>query len=133
MVETIAGWLAQIPSDAALWCVVVAFIALDVLVGTIKAFATKTVSSEKARLGVLHKMGFICAMLLCTVIDIAQSIADLGFEVPTLSVCSVMIILCEIYSLAEQIHDMNPDINLSFLEKHTDRNNDKENDDGKEA
>lgn len=126
MIDTVTQWLTEIPIDAALWCVVMAFIILDVLVGTVKAFITHTVSSEKARKGVLHKMGFIGAMLLCTCIDIAQGVADLGFTVPTLTVCAVMIILCEIFSLCEQIHEMNPDINLSFLENQlsTDKGDD---------
>ena len=66
MIETIANWLETIPVDCALWIVVIIFIALDVIAGTTKAFLTKTVSSEKARKGIMHKMGYVLAMLMCT-------------------------------------------------------------------
>lgn len=115
MIDVIANWMQSIPNDCALWIIVMIFIALDVLVGTVKAVITKTVSSEKARKGVLHKMGFITAMLICTSIDIAQQIADMGYSVPVLGLCSTMIIACEIFSLCEHAQEMNPDINLSFL------------------
>lgn len=115
MIDAIVGWLESIPWDSALWVVVLIFIALDVLVGTVQAILTKTVSSEKARKGVLHKMGFITAMLICTFIDIAQQIADIGYSVPVLGFCAVMIIVCEIFSLCEHAKEMNPDIKLDFL------------------
>lgn len=117
MVEILSTWLEGLPLDAALWIIVVIFIILDVLFGTIKAILTKTVSSEKARMGVLHKMGFICAMLLCTFADIAQNAYDFGFSVPVLPMCAVMIVICEVFSLCEHIKQMNPDISLDFLHK----------------
>lgn len=115
MIEIVAHWLQTIPTDTALWCVVLVFIALDVIVGTVKAWLTGTISSEKARKGVMHKTGFIVVMTLCTLIDIAQNVADIGFSVPVLGACSVMIICCEIFSLCEHIQQLNPDIDLKFL------------------
>lgn len=115
MIDLIANWLQSIPWDSALWIVVIIFISLDVIVGTAKAFITKTVSSEKARKGVLHKMGFITAMVLCTAIDIAQKIIDIGYSLPVLGICATMIILCEIFSLCEHAREMNSDIKLDFL------------------
>ena len=118
MIDIISQWLQSIPVDTALWCVTLFFIALDVIVGTVKAVLTKTVSSEKARKGILHKSGFITAMLICTFIDIAQKVVDLGFSVPVLGMCCVMIIMCEIFSLCEHAQEMNPDLNLTFLHSH---------------
>lgn len=115
MIETISSWLQSVPVDSALWILVLVFIVLDVVAGTVKAIITKTVSSEKARKGVMHKMGYIFAMLMCTFIDIAQSIADLGYTVPLLEVCAVMICITEIFSLCEHIKELNPDIKLDFL------------------
>ena len=115
MIDLVAHWLQTIPHDMALWFVVLVFIALDVIVGTIKAWLSGTISSEKARKGVMHKTGFIVVMTLCTLIDIAQHVADIGFTVPVLGVCSIMIIGCEVFSLCEHVQELNPDIDLKFL------------------
>lgn len=122
MIDIVSQWLQAMPIDAALWIVALAFIALDVIAGTAKAIITRTVSSEKARKGVLHKSGFILALALCTFIDIAQHVADIGFSVPVLAGCASMIVLCEIYSLCEHIQECAPDINISFL-KPKDKDN----------
>lgn len=115
MIETITEMLKAIPSDCTLWIIACVFIALDVIVGTTKAIITKTVSSEKARLGVMHKTGFIFVLLLCSCIDIAQQIVDLGFQIPLLGAATLMICATEIFSIAEHIKELNPDINLAFL------------------
>lgn len=117
MVDSIASWLMSIPLDCALWVIVVAFIALDVIVGTVQAFLTKTVSSEIARKGIMHKLGYITAMLVCSFVDVAQQIADFGFTVPVLFLCSAMIVTAELYSLCEHAQEMNPDIDIDFLHK----------------
>lgn len=116
MIETITELLKTIPSDCTFWIITCVFIALDVIVGTTKAIITKTVSSEKARQGVMHKTGFIFVMLLCSCIDIAQQIIDLGFQIPLLGAATFMICATEIFSIAEHIKELNPDINLSFLQ-----------------
>lgn len=97
------------------WLIALCFIALDVLIGTCKAWAKGEISSKVARQGVMHKMGFIGALALCTLIDFSQRYLDLGFSVPTLAACVIMVSLCECYSIMEHIQDMNPDINLRFL------------------
>ena len=117
MIDLIAHALNMLPLDCALWIVTLAFIALDVIAGTVKAIITKTVDSQKAREGVLHKCGFILALALCTFIDIAQHVADIGFSVPVLAGCATMIILCEIYSLCEHVQECTPGIDISVLKK----------------
>lgn len=117
MIDVMVTWLEGMPWDTSLWTITLLFIIADVLFGTIKAALRKCLSSEKARLGILHKMGFICAMTLCTFIDAAQHVADLGFTIPVLPMCCVMIMIAEIMSLCEHVKDMNPCANLDFLEK----------------
>ena len=116
MIDIIAQWLETIPTDTALWVVVTVFITLDVVLGTVKAALNKTLSSTKARQGVLHKSAFFATMLLCNFVDIAQTVGDFGFHVPVSALCAIMIVGCEVLSICEHIKDMNPDINLSFLE-----------------
>lgn len=117
MVETVGAWLQGIPNDAACWAAIAVFIALDVVLGTAKAAIKKELSSTKAREGLMHKAGFIGAMLLCNLIDIVQGTLDLGYSVPLTLGCAVMICVCEVMSIAEHIQELNPEINLSFLHK----------------
>lgn len=117
MIDALTGMLQTLPTDAALWLVVCVFIALDVILGTVKAAMTKTLSSSIARQGIMHKIGFIGALLLCNFVDIAQGVADFGFQVPVSGLCAVMIVACEVLSICEHIHELNPDIDLAFLEK----------------
>lgn len=116
MIETITGWLASMQTDTALWILVLLFISLDVILGTVKAWSKGEISSKKARQGVMHKMGFIGAMLLCNLVDIAQGIADFGYQVPVTLLCAIMIVTCEVMSICEHVQEMNPGIDLRFLE-----------------
>lgn len=124
MIETIGNWIQTIPSDAAAWAAIAVFIALDVILGTVKAAIRKELSSAKARQGLMHKAGFVGAMLLCNLIDIVQRSFDLGYSVPLTTGCAVMICACEIMSICEHIQELNPEINLSFLKKHDNNNGD---------
>ena len=121
MIEQIINWIQTIPINSACWILVITFIGLDVVIGTFKAYITKTISSAKARQGLMHKTSFIGALLLCNLIDIAQSITvikdALGFTIPISTLCSIMIISCEIMSICEHIKELNPDIKLDFLKK----------------
>lgn len=120
MVEWLTGLLESWPQDVTLWAVVMVFVALDVVLGTVKAWITRTLSSSKAREGILHKMGFLGAMLLCTLIDVVQGLSigpELGFTVPVSLLCAAMIVMCEVMSICEHIKDMNPEIDLKFLDR----------------
>ena len=123
MLDPITKWLISIPTDEALWVLVLMFITLDVMLGTTRAAINRELSSTMARQGIMHKMGFIGAMLLCNIIDIAQGIGHvnemLGYAVPVTALCTTMIISCESISIAENIQAMNPDIDLKFLDKNS--------------
>lgn len=119
MIDYLTHWLTTLPTDEALWVLVLVFIALDVILGTIRAALKHELSSEKARQGVMHKMAFIGVMFLCNLIDVAQGVGHLGemlgYTVPVTALCAVMIITCEIISVCENIQAMNPNIDLKFL------------------
>ena len=134
MLDQITKWLTSIPTDEALWVLVLMFITLDVMLGTTRAVINHELSSAIARQGIMHKMGFIGAMLLCNIIDIAQGIGHvnemLGYAVPVTALCTTMIISCESISIAESIQAMNPNIDLKFLDKNN-KKKDSSNDDDK--
>lgn len=120
MLEQISVWIQTIPVNSACWLLIVLFILLDVILGTSKAYIQGTLSSTIAREGLMHKMGFVGSLLLCNLIDIAQSITilkdALGFTVPVSILCSIMIISCEIMSIYENVKTMNEKIDLNFLD-----------------
>ena len=120
MLEIISQWLQSIPTNSACWLLITLFIILDVVLGTIKAYLNKSLSSEVARKGVMHKIGFFGSMLLCNLIDLAQGITPikdaLGVQIPTSIVCACMIILCEIMSIYENVKELNPNVDLEFLD-----------------
>lgn len=121
MLEQISAWMQTLPINTACWLLVTLFILLDVVLGTIKAYLNSSLSSTVAREGLMHKMGFVGSLLLCNLIDIAQSLTvlkdALGFTVPTSILCSIMIISCEVMSIYENVKAMNSKVDLEFIEK----------------
>lgn len=90
---------------------VLLLIALDVIVGFSGAAITKTISSSKMRMGLLHKLMELAAMALATIVDGALLG---GFDVidgsPILvAVCAYLAIM-EASSILELIAKYNPDL-----------------------
>lgn len=90
---------------------VLLLIALDVIVGFTGAAVTKTISSSKMRLGLLHKLMELAAVALADIVDGALLG---GFDViegsPILvSVCAYLAVM-EIASILELIAKYNPQL-----------------------
>ncbi|MBO5810615.1 MAG: phage holin family protein [Bacteroidales bacterium] len=86
------------------------FILLDLITGIIKSFAQKSYTSTIMRQGLFHKCGSILCVLFGVLVDYAQSIVDLGVNIPvTISIC-VYIILMECGSIIENVCAINPQI-----------------------
>lgn len=93
------------------WYIVIAtliFIAFDFVSGFIQAVANKEVSSEKLRMGLFHKCGFILAVMFGILCEWSLQFVDLGFDVPiAIAICSY-IILSEIMSILENLGKISP-------------------------
>lgn len=87
-----------------------AFVALDFITGMIKAFGTKTFTSTKMRQGLYHKVGLLLCVILGVLIDYAQAYFDLGISLPVAATICVYIVLMEISSIAENILEINPEL-----------------------
>ncbi len=86
------------------------FILMDLATGLIKAFKNKEYTSTIMREGLYHKAGSILCILFGVLVDKAQTIVDLGVNVPmTLTICGY-IILMEIGSIIENVCAINPEI-----------------------
>lgn len=93
-----------------LFLITFCFIALDMLTGLIKAFATKSYTSSVMREGLFHKCGSVICMGLGYMVDYAQKFLDLGISAPLTTFISGYIILMEIGSIIENVCIINPQI-----------------------
>ena len=90
--------------------IVALFIIMDIASGIAQAVANHTLSSEKMRRGIYHKLGYIMVIALAILCEYATMHLDLGFTAPLITPCVVMISLTEIVSIIENIQNLNPEI-----------------------
>lgn len=93
-----------------LFKVVFCFIIMDFCTGLLSAFKNKNYSSTIMREGLYHKCGSTLAVLFGVMVDYAQSIVDLGVNIPVTEAICTYIILMEVGSIIENIGKLNPDI-----------------------
>lgn len=100
-------------------------IVFDILVGLARAASKHELSSEKMRIGLWHKCGFLGLIVLGIYLQWVELVGDissyLGFSVPTCSMVCVYIIATECISIAENLKDINPEIGDSPLGDLTDK------------
>ncbi len=86
------------------------FIVMDMVTGLLKAFKEKNYTSSIMREGLFHKCGSLICVAFGVLVDYAQSIMDLGVQIPISTTICVYICLMEIGSVIENICVINPDI-----------------------
>lgn len=92
-------------------------ILLDIISGLIGAAMQGILSSKVARQGLMHKLAYVCAILLGHILDYAQSFVNLGLPFQlTIAVCTY-IILCETLSIVENLAKINPELRGTKLLK----------------
>lgn len=90
--------------------VVLVFIALDVVTGIAKAFATTGFDSSIMRQGFFHKLGEIFAVALSLIADIGLPDIGVPLDVQLSGICCAYLVLMEIGSIIENIGAINPDL-----------------------
>ena len=100
-------------------------IILDVVSGLARAIMHDELSSEKMRIGLWHKCGFLGLIILGLYmqwVEIVAHVSDyLGFSVPTCAGVCVYIIATECISIAENLKEINPEIGDSPIGILTDK------------
>ena len=95
--------------DYHVYAVVGAVIALDILVGLMKAGLVEGFSSQKMREGLGHKFTYIVALALAALIEWGSVYLDFGFQLTVLQpAVTVYIVLTEVGSILENIVAINP-------------------------
>lgn len=94
------------------------FIVLDLITGTIKAFAEHNFASSVMREGLFHKVGSILCIALGMYADYAQQYIDLGVALPISGAICAYIALMEIGSIVENLAKINPEIVPEKIRKY---------------
>lgn len=94
------------------------FILLDIFTGIWYAIKQKNFESSAMREGLFHKSGSVICVVFGVLIDYAQSLVDLGVQVPVSTMFCVYIISMEIGSIIENICRINPEIAPEDLKQH---------------
>lgn len=104
----------------------VLFSALDIVTGYLSAVITNTVSSQVMRKGLLRKAIIVVVIATMALLQYAQSIVDLGINIPVLTITCAFVIIMEVTSILENADKM-LDGKLSDLIKQIlgGKNNDK--------
>lgn len=100
------------------YLIVGCFILLDFGTGIVKALKQKKFNSSGMREGLFHKAGSVICLVLGALIDYAQTLIDLGVNVPVSIAFCVYIILMECSSIIENIGQINPNIVPEKLREH---------------
>lgn len=106
-----------------------AFMAIDVFTGVLKAVKNKELNSTKAREGIYKKASFILFIAFGYLADYAMDYVDMGFNLPAAATICTLIVVTEAISVLENLGQINPDLVklvapfLSALNKKEGENN----------
>lgn len=97
--------------DYHIYVVIGAAIALDVIVGLVKAFSTEGFDSTKMREGLYHKFTYIAALALAALIEYGSVYLDFGFQLTVLQPAVIVyVVLTECGSILENLTVINPEL-----------------------
>ena len=111
------------------WAVILplAFMALDVISGILKAAKSGTISSSVMRQGLFSKTGSILVLGLAALVDFTVSQIDVGFINGAITATyAVYIVAMETTSIIENACEINPDLKKAKLLQIFANRNDKE-------
>lgn len=84
--------------------VTIIFIILDIVSGVLQSMINHTFQSHKMREGGIRKLYLLVVIIFGVALDYSQTLIDLGFNLPCLSMICVYISLMEIMSIIENIN-----------------------------
>lgn len=87
-----------------------AFMAIDVFTGVLKAVKNKELNSTKAREGIYKKASFILFIAFGYLADYAMNYVDMGFNLPAAATICTLIVVTEAISILENLGKINPDL-----------------------
>lgn len=105
------------PVNAAPLLIMLVFVALDVIFGLCKAFATHTFDSSKMRQGLWHKCALIGCELMAYCVEVVTQLMDFtaigmpdDFVLPIVGAVTGYIVVMELGSILESLCVINPEL-----------------------
>lgn len=95
--------------------VVAILVVIDIVSGIVDAAMHNAISSSKMREGLYHKSTYAIVLATAWAIEWAEMYADLGFEAPLLAPACVYIAINELFSIVENVGEINPELKGSKL------------------
>lgn len=86
------------------------FSLFDLLTGLFQALKNHVFSSTKMREGLWHKVGILCLLALSIGVEYAQTLIDLGINIPAFTCVAIFITLMEIGSIVENVCKINENL-----------------------
>ena len=90
--------------------VVLVFIAVDILVGIIKAAYKTGFKSAKMREGLYHKLGEILSVIFGALCELAFPIVGIDIKIPIVSSICIYLVIMETGSIVENLAVISPNI-----------------------
>lgn len=87
-----------------------AFMAIDVFTGVLKAVKNKELNSTKAREGIYKKASFVLFIAFGYLADYAMDYVNMGFNFPAAVTICTLVIVTEAISVLENLGQINPDL-----------------------
>ena len=101
------------------WAIIIiacCFMLLDLVTGFLQAVVNKCVESTKMKNGLMHKCGFLLAIIFGMLCEYAMNYIDLGFTLPIQDAVCGFIILTEVVSNLENLAKISPELsNAKFM------------------
>lgn len=110
-------WYSVFASCAVITGITCIFILFDIVTGIAGGIKEHALNSKALREGLWHKSGFIGLIILAYILQVSSLYVDLGFEIPSITVICVYIILTECISIFENLCVLNPELVKSPLGK----------------
>ena len=105
------------PVNAAPLLIMLVFVAMDVIFGLCKAFATHSFDSSKMRQGLWHKCALIGCELMAYAVEVVTQLMDFsaigmpeGFVLPIVGAVTAYIVVMELGSILESLIKINPEL-----------------------
>ena len=100
------------------------FMIMDIISGFTQAVINQCVDSQKMKKGLIHKCGFMLAIMFGCLCEYAMLYVDLGFTMPIQDAVCIYIIATEIISILENLAAISPELSdAKFMQIFGSKNN----------
>ena len=104
------NWHPLSSTSAALCVTTLVVCIVDYITGIIRAVHQQELTSQTMKKGLLHKLVYLCIVVVCACFDALGVSESIGLPLDTISICTSAIILIELSSIMENACAVNPQL-----------------------